>query len=108
MPIDRISWSFFRVPCSYYVYIVASSSRVLYVGVTNDLVRRVFEHRQHFVEGFTKKYRCTRLVYFEEGGDVIAAIGREKQIKGWRREKKIALIAVFNPKWHDLYLEFTA
>jgi putative endonuclease len=92
---------------SYYVYITASISRVLYVGVTSDLVARVYQHREGTVAGFTKSYRAARLVYFEETSDVIAAIAREKQLKGWRREKKIALIETMNPKWNDLYLDFT-
>ena len=92
---------------SYYVYIVASSSRVIYIGVTNDLVRRVHEHKEGVVAGFTKSYQVNRLVYFEETGAVMSAIAREKELKGWRREKKVALIETQNPKWHDLYLDFT-
>jgi putative endonuclease len=92
---------------SYYLYIVASISRVLYVGMTHDLLRCVHEHKYHEVDGFTKKYRCTRLVYFEESGDVMAVIEREKQLKGWRREKKLALIESMNPQWHDLYIGLT-
>lgn len=95
------------MPCSYHVYIVASVSRVLYVGMTNDLLRRVHEHKNHAVDGFTKKYRCTRLVYFEEGGDVMTVIEREKQLKGWRREKKVELIESVNPHWRDLYIGMT-
>jgi len=87
---------------SYYVYILASRSRRLYVGVTNDLERRLYEHKNKLVEGFTSKYNINRLVYFEEGSDVVAAIEREKQIKGWLREKKIALIESSNPGWNDL------
>lgn len=87
----------------YFVYILTNHSRTLYVGVTNNLVRRVFEHRQKVVEGFTKKYNVTQLVYFEQTPDVRAAIAREKQIKGWLRAKKIALIEGVNPAWKDLY-----
>jgi putative endonuclease len=87
---------------SYFVYILASKSRRLYVGVTNNLERRVWEHKNKVVEGFTSKYNIDRLVYFEEGGEALSAIEREKQIKGWLREKKIALIESVNPSWDDL------
>ena len=86
----------------YYVYSMSGLSRRLYVGVTNDLYRRVYEHKHHLVEGFTKRYNLTHLVYFEAGEDVSGAISREKQIKGWLRSKKVALIESFNPKWDDL------
>jgi putative endonuclease len=90
------------VSSQYFVYIIASRSRVLYVGVTNDLQRRVWEHKNHAVAGFTDRYNVTRLVYFEEGASAIDAIAREKQIKGWRRAKKVALIESMNPAWADL------
>jgi putative endonuclease len=86
----------------YYVYIMTSPSGTLYTGTTNNLKRRVYEHKHKLIEGFTQKYNVTRLVYFEETGDVSATIAREKQIKGWRRSKKIALIESLNPKWQDL------
>ena len=86
----------------YYVYILTNSSRTLYIGVTNDLVRRVYQHRQMLVEGFTKKYNVSWLVYYEQTQDVKAAILREKQIKAWRREKKVELVDVMNPEWKDL------
>jgi len=86
----------------YYVYIMTNSSRTLYTGVTDDLVRRAYEHRNKLIEGFTQKYNITRLVYYEITGDVRAAIQREKQIKGWLRKKKIALIEAANPEWEDL------
>ena len=86
----------------YYVYIMTNKSKTLYTGVTNDLERRVFEHRNHLIEGFTKKYRIAKLVYYEATNDVREAITREKQIKGWLRKKKIALIESLNPKWRDL------
>ncbi len=86
----------------YFVYIMASKSRRLYIGVTNDLERRVFEHKSKSIEGFTAKYNIDRLVYFAETGDVVAAIEREKQLKGWLRAKKIALIQSENPAWTDL------
>jgi putative endonuclease len=92
---------------TYYVYIVASISRVVYIGVTNNLVRRVHEHKQGLVAGFTKRYQVDRLVYFEETTDVRVAIEREKQLKTWRREKKLALIEVANPQWNDMYFDFT-
>jgi putative endonuclease len=86
----------------YYVYIMTNRSKTLYTGVTNDLIRRVYEHKNKMVEGFTKKYNITKLVFFEETIDVQAAIEREKQIKGWLRTKKIALIESKNPGWVDL------
>ena len=86
----------------YYVYILTNSSRTLYIGVTNDLVRRVYQYRQKLVEGFTKKYNVSWLVYYEQTQDVKAAILREKQIKAWRREKKVELVDVMNPEWKDL------
>jgi len=90
----------------YFVYIVTNKSGTLYTGVTNDLSRRVYEHKQKLVPGFTKKYNITRLVYFEETDDIKAAIAREKQIKGWLRSKKIALIESLNPKWEDLSINW--
>ena len=86
----------------YYVYIVASRSRTLYTGVTNDLQRRVYEHKKKLVPGFTTKYNIQRLVYYETTEDVDAAIFREKQIKGWTRSKKLQLIESVNPTWKDL------
>ena len=83
---------------SYYMYIMTNPSRTLYVGVTNDLERRVFEHKSGSVPGFTCRYNINRLVYFEDTGDVRAAIEREKQIKGWTRAKKIRLIETMNPR----------
>ncbi len=86
----------------YFVYILASRSRRLYVGVTNDLERRLFEHKNKLADGFTKQYQIDRLVHFEETSDVTSAIEREKQIKGWLRDKKIALVESGNPTWEDL------
>ena len=77
-------------------------NKVLYTGVTNNLARRVYEHRNKLVEGFTSKYNLTKLIYFEHTGDVFSAIAREKKIKGWLRIKKIKLIETMNPKWKDL------
>jgi putative endonuclease len=90
----------------YHVYILASSSAVLYTGVTNHLGRRVAEHGQKLLSGFSKRYNVTRLVYFEAFGDVRAAIAREKQFKRWRRDKKVALVEKLNPKWRDLSEDF--
>ena len=84
------------------MYIVSSTSRTLYEGVTNNLRRRVWEHKQGEVEGFSRRYHVDSLVYFEAFGDVHAAIAREKQIKRWRREKKLRLIMGENPEWRDL------
>jgi putative endonuclease len=91
---------------SYWVYILASDRNgTLYVGVTNDLYRRVMEHREGLVPGFTKRYCVKRLVYFEEHGHVEAAIAREKSIKRWRRAWKLQLIEQANPQWRDLWVE---
>lgn len=86
----------------YYVYIMSNKSKTLYTGVTDDLERRVYQHNNKLIEGFTKKYKITILVYYEETTDIRSAIAREKQIKGWRRSKKIALIESMNPQWNDL------
>jgi putative endonuclease len=86
----------------YCVYILTNKSGTLYVGVTNDLERRMFEHKNSLNEGFTKKYKINRLMYYESFSDIHEAIYREKQIKGWRRDKKIALIEEDNPTWQDL------
>jgi putative endonuclease len=90
---------------TYHVYIMASASRVLYIGVTGDLLRRVREHKEKKVSGFTARYSVSELVYFEAFGDVRVAIAREKQLKGWLRSRKIALIKSFNPHWQDLSAE---
>lgn len=86
----------------YYVYIMTNKSRTLYTGVTNNLSRRVFEHKNKLIEGFTKKYNIDKLVYFEIFNNPDDAIRREKQIKGWLRKKKIDLIESLNPQWKDL------
>jgi len=86
----------------YYIYIMTNWSRTLYTGVTSDLKRRVYEQPHKLIPGFTQKYNITHLAYFEETHDVISAIAREKQIKGWLRSRKIALIEATNPKWDDL------
>ena len=90
----------------YYVYILTNLNHyVLYVGVTNNLTRRLWEHKNGAIEGFTKKYNCHKLVYYEYSESINAAIGREKQIKGGSRKKKIDLINSFNPQWLDLGIE---
>ena len=86
----------------YFTYIVASRSHTLYVGVTSDLHKRVFQHKWREHDGFTERYNCDRLVWFEISQEVRNAIAREKQVKHWRREKKIALIEKMNPTWADL------
>lgn len=87
-----------------YVYLLANKhNNVLYTGVTNDLIRRVYEHKNKMVAGFTQKYNVDRLVYFEVCSGIVVAIEREKQIKGWSRKKKQELINSLNPEWDDLY-----
>ena len=86
----------------YYVYIMASERRTIYTGMTNDIRRRVGEHKQKQIPGFTQRYNVTRLVYVETRATAREAIRREKQIKGWRRSKKLALVASLNPRWRDL------
>ncbi|MBI4333457.1 MAG: GIY-YIG nuclease family protein [Chloroflexi bacterium] len=90
----------------YYVYIATNYSKTLYTGVTNDLHRRMYEHKNKLVKGFTSKYNITELAFFEECGDINDAIAREKQIKGWLRAKKVALIETQNPTWQDLSREW--
>ena len=91
----------------YYVYVMANRSRTLYVGMTNDLQRRVYEHEHMVKDGFTRRYLVDRLVYYEVTDDASSAIAREKEIKGWRRSKKIALVESRNPGWRDLSVEIT-
>ena len=91
----------------YYVYILTNkSNHVLYTGVTSNLQKRIYEHKAKLVDGFTKKYNVDKLVYFDSTTDVRSAIAREKQIKGWLRIKKIALIESMNPQWRDLSEDF--
>jgi putative endonuclease len=87
---------------TYWVYIVSSLTGTLYIGMTNSIERRMWEHKSGEFEGFASKYKCDRLVYFESFDDVKNAINREKQLKGWSRRKKIALIESVNPRWQDL------
>jgi putative endonuclease len=89
---------------SCFVYIIASRSHNLYTGVTNNLERRLLEHREGLIPGFAKRYKIHRLVYYESFGDIRAPIAREKQIKGWDRSKRVALIEANNPMWADLAL----
>jgi len=95
-PLEKVN------PRSFFLYFAASLSRRLYVGVTNDLSRRMYEHKEKSLPGFTSRYNVSRLVYFEEFSDAISAIEREKQIKRWARAKKIFLIEKNNPGWDDL------
>ena len=91
----------------YYVYILANqNNKVLYVGMTNNLQRRLFEHKNRLHDGFTKKYNVDKLVYFEESSQVDVALNREKEIKKWRREKKNRLVETMNKEWKDLSVEF--
>jgi putative endonuclease len=88
----------------YFIYILSNiRDTVVYTGVTNDLVRRVYEHKNDFVDGFTKKYRVHKLVYYEVCENALSAIQREKQIKSWSRKKKNVLIDAMNPGWEELY-----
>ena len=90
----------------YYVYIMTNRSKTLYTGVTNDIGRRILEHKNKLIKGFTKRYNIAKLVYCESVNEVDTAIRREKQIKGWLRSKKIALIEANNPEWKDLSEEW--
>jgi putative endonuclease len=90
----------------YYVYIMSSESGVLYTGVIDNLPRRVLQHKKKVNKGFTSRYNINRLVYFENTPDISAAIAREKQIKGWKRIRKVQLINSMNPEWRDLSLDF--
>ncbi|ABR48035.1 Excinuclease ABC, C subunit domain protein [Alkaliphilus metalliredigens QYMF] len=90
----------------YYVYMLTNwNNKVLYTGVTNNLERRIYEHKNKLVKGFTAKYNVGKLVYFDYTSDVISAIAREKEIKGWARKKKNELIESINPQWNDLSKE---
>jgi putative endonuclease len=92
----------------YYVYILASKRNgTLYIGVTNDLVKRVYEHKNGLIEGFSKKYGVHMLVYYEQTNDSYSAIEREKRLKKWKRQWKIELIQKSNPGWRDLYFDLT-
>jgi putative endonuclease len=86
----------------YYIYIISSTSGTLYTGATSDIEHRVYQHKHKLMDGFAKKYNVDRLAYYEETTDINIAIAQEKEIKGWRRSKKISLIKSINPKWKDL------
>jgi len=88
---------------NYYVYITASISKVIYIGVTNGLIKRIQQHKEGKIAGFTQRYHVNRLVYYEHYEYVNDAIHREKELKSWHRERKIALIESMNPEWKDLY-----
>ncbi len=91
----------------YYVYLLTNwNNKVMYVGVTNDLQRRIYEHREKNVKGFTEKYNIKKLVYYEQTSDIEVALNREKEIKKWRREKKDRLVEKINPSWRDLSDDF--
>jgi putative endonuclease len=92
---------------TFHVYILASKSRVLYIGMTNNLARRIWQHKQKKMSGFTRMYNVTRLVWFELHGMATSAIAREKQIKAWRCAKKVELIKASNPEWKDLSVGLT-
>jgi len=90
----------------YFVYVMSNKSRRLYTGITSKLQKRVFEHKSKLIDGFTSRYSFDMLVYYEEFTNVNCAISREKELKGWRRDKKLALILADNPDWADLSLEW--
>ena len=90
----------------YYVYIMASRGRTLYIGVTNDLERRVLEHKEGRNQGFTARYSVSKLVYYDSTTDIRSAIAREKELKGWRRSKKVELVESVNPEWKELAREW--
>ena len=92
----------------YYVYILANRTKTIYTGVTNNLQRRIFEHKHLMTKSFAYKYKLTKLVYYEVGRDIKVAISREKQIKGWLRKKKVALIESVNPEWKNLSEEWSS
>lgn len=89
----------------YFVYILSSEKETLYIWVTNNITRRIFEHKEHQSEWFTNKYNITKLVYLEETDSIESALTREKQLKRWKRERKVELINSINPTWKDLYNE---
>lgn len=108
MPAQAGIQFYWRKMNNYYVYIMASKRNgTLYTGMTNDLIRRVYEHKEGVVEGFTKKYGVKLLVWYEQTNEVEAAIKREKNIQAWKRDWKLRLIEEFNPDWNDLYFEIT-
>lgn len=99
----RLSIKKMRREYNYYIYIMSSESGTLYIGFTNSLIRRASEHKNEIIEGFTKKYHCHKLIYYEYFSNVYEAIAREKQLKNWGRKKKELLIKKLNPTWKDLF-----
>ncbi len=98
--------NFYNIKNQYYVYILASKrNSVLYIGVTSNLVKRIYEHKNSIIEGFSKKYNVHKLVYYEITNDIESATRREKQLKKWNRKWKLEIIEKNNPKWKDLYFE---
>jgi len=98
--------NFYNIKNQYYIYILASKRNgVLYIGVTSNLVKRIYEHKNNTIEGFSKKYHIHKLVYYETTNDIGSAIRREKQLKKWNRKWKLELIEKNNPEWRDLYFE---
>jgi putative endonuclease len=93
-------------PKTFWVYIMTNRSKTLYIGVTGNLERRMYEHRKGLIPGFASRYLITRLIHAEPFADARQAIGREKELKGWRRERKLALVEESNPEWHDLAEEW--
>ena len=91
---------------TYYVYILSSESKVIYTGMSNNLERRIYEHKNKLIEGFSKRYNTYKLVWYEETDDVGAAIAFEKKIKGWKRFKKVTMIEEENPGWDDLAIDW--
>ena len=92
-----------------YIYILFSKPNgTLYTGVTSDLINRVYQHKEHLIEGFTSKYNVTKLGYYEDCGSIVLAIKREKQIKSWSRKKKVELLQSINPYWRDLYEDISS
>ena len=91
---------------NFYVYIISSSSKTIYIGITNNIKRRAYEHSKGLIEGFSKKYSCKFLVHYEYYNYIEDAIGREKQLKKWNRNKKVVLIEKYNPDWEDLSKDF--
>ncbi|MEA2164053.1 MAG: putative endonuclease [Thermoanaerobaculia bacterium] len=103
----RSGWTPYGERRFYFTYIMSNTSMTLYIGVTNNLARRVWEHRNGVGSLFTSRYHCNRLVYFEQTTDVAGAIAREKQLKGWNRKRKIELVKRMNPSWSDLSAEWS-
>ena len=103
IPVDKVIPESQKIMKTYYVYIMTNkNNNVLYTGITNNLKRRVYEHKNQLIDGFTRKYNCKKLVWYEESNNVLSAIGTEKRMKKWKREFKINIISKKNPNWEDL------